>query len=136
MPSSFPIAPSNDVAPQRFRDGPAERFRSWRERRRWATELAAAAALGRLDSLLEDIAITRSELDALANGPADAGRQFEQWAAATHADLHQLDVAALREAFWVCARCACREPCKRWLRGQGWDANGDQRCPNAALLRH
>ncbi len=113
----------------------AERWRLWRERRRWIGEMRDAAALGRLEGLLHDIGITHAELDFLIDGPADAGRQFEQLAAAEHVDLSGLAPEVLRDAMWKCIRCSCREPCKRWLESGIWDYEGDPRCPNAALLR-
>jgi len=119
-----------------FVAGLAERFRYWRERRRWIGEMANAASLDRVEAVLEDLGLTRSELDFLMNGPADAGRQIEALAEAAGVDLARLDAAALREAMWTCTRCATREACKRWLRGEGWQADGDSRCPNAALLKH
>jgi hypothetical protein len=66
--------------------------------------------------------------------PADAGGQFEIMAAAAQADLRRRRPEVLREAMWVCARCASRVPCKRWLRTGTWNYSGDPRCPNAALL--
>lgn len=113
-----------------------ERLRLWRRQRRWISEMASVAALGRLDDTLNDVGITRAELDALIDGPADAGGQFETLAEAARIDLHRLDPAVLREAMWVCARCASRTPCRRWLRTGVWRDGSDMRCPNAALLRH
>jgi uncharacterized protein YjiS (DUF1127 family) len=112
----------------------AERFRWWRRRRRWIGEMANAAALGRPGGTLDDVGITRAELDFLIKAPLDAGRQFETLAAAVQADLRRLRPEVLREAMWVCARCASRVPCKRWLRTGTWNYSGDPRCPNAALL--
>ena len=111
-----------------------ERFRWWRQRRRWIGEMADAAALGRPGEMLDDVGITRAELGFLIKAPADAGRQFETLAAAEEADLRRLRPEVLREAMWVCARCASRVPCKRWLRTGIWNYSGDPRCPNAALL--
>jgi uncharacterized protein YjiS (DUF1127 family) len=113
-----------------------ERLRGWRERRRWIGEMADAAALGRPGEVLNDVGITRAELGALTDGPADAGRQFETLAEMAQIDLHQFGPAVLREAMWVCARCASRAPCQRWLRTGVWRDGADMRCPNAALLRH
>ena len=111
-----------------------ERFRLWRERRRWIAGMANAAAAGRLDGVLHDVGITRADLDALADGPVDAGRPFERLAELERVDLRKVSPAVLREAEWVCTRCACREDCGRWLRTGVWDHAGDSRCPNAALL--
>jgi hypothetical protein len=114
----------------------AERWRLWRERRRWVGEIADAAALGRLDGMLDDLAVTRADLNVLMKGPADAGRQFVTLAEARHVDLCRIPPEALREASWKCIRCEIRAPCKRWLRTGTWDYDGDPRCPNAALLRN
>ena len=114
----------------------AEYWRLWRQHRRWVGEIADAAALGRLDGMLNDLAMTRAELDLLIAAPADAGRQLEQMAEAEQADLHALSPDTLREASWTCIRCEKRAPCRRWLRTGVWDGRGDPRCPNAALLRH
>lgn len=84
----------------------AERFRDWRQQRRQIAALAAA------------------------------GPQFEAMATAEDVDPNGLDPAALCKAIWVCGRCECREPCKRWLREGIWKYDGDPRCPNAALLHH
>jgi hypothetical protein len=75
--------------------------------------------------------MTRGELDFMIKGPADAGRQFEALAAATQVDVHRLSPEVLRQATWACMRCACRAPCKRWLRSGVWEYGGDSRCPNA-----
>lgn len=114
----------------------AERWRYWRERRRWVGEMTDAGALGHLDDILYDVGITRAELDVLIDGPADLGRQLETFAAMAQIDLRLLDPAVLREAMWKCTRCQCRVPCKRWLRTGIWRDGGDMRCPNAALFRH
>jgi uncharacterized protein YjiS (DUF1127 family) len=126
-----PIQPPRGVAARL-----AERFRWWRQRRRWIGEMANAATLGRPGEMLDDVGITRAELDFLIKAPADAGRQFETLAAAEQVDLRQLRPEVLREAMWTCARCECRAPCERWLRTGIWNYSGDPRCPNAALLRH
>jgi len=111
-----------------------ERFRGWRRHRRWVGEMADAAALGRLDELLDDVAMSRADLRFLIDAPDDAGLQFEQFADMAQLDLRQISPEVLREARWVCARCEHRSPCKRWLREGVWDDAGDPRCPNAALL--
>ena len=113
-----------------------ERLRLWRQRRRWIGEMAGAAQLGRLDDMLNDVALTRAELDVLIDAPADAGAQFETFAEMAQVDLHSLDPAVLREAHWVCTRCESRRPCKRWLRTGVWRDSADMRCPNAALFHH
>ncbi len=114
----------------------AERFRAWRRKRRWVRELKDAQALGRLDEVLDDIGITRAEMDELMAAPADAGRQFEVMAKLEGVDLAQVDAGALREATWKCVRCDSRAPCKRWMRTGLWSYGGDPRCPNARLWRH
>jgi uncharacterized protein YjiS (DUF1127 family) len=114
----------------------AERVRLWRERRRWVREMASAATLTRLDDLLNDVELSRAELDQLIDGPPDAGRQLETLAAMAQVDLHSIDAAMLREASWKCARCRLHAACKVWLRDGSWRGDGDTRCPNAALLRH
>jgi Family of unknown function (DUF6455) len=113
-----------------------EHWRLWRQHRRWVGEIADAASLGRLDGILNDVSMTRAELDLLIAGPADAGRQLDQMAAAEGADLRRLRPEDLRQASWTCIHCEKRAPCKRWLRCGIWDGKGDPRCPNAALLRH
>ena len=115
--------------------GVAERVRDWRRRRRWIKEMANAAALGRLDDILDDAALTRAELDLLMQGPGDAGRQFETLAAMASLNLDHLSPEVRREAMWKCAGCTCRAACKRWLRTGVW-RGAPMRCPNAALLRH
>jgi uncharacterized protein YjiS (DUF1127 family) len=112
-----------------------ERLRLWRERHRWIGEMTNAATLGRLDDLLNDVAVTRAELGVLIEAPADAGRQFETLAEMARIDLRHLSPAVLRDATWVCTLCECREPCKRWLHTGVWQHAGDPRCPNAALFR-
>ena len=113
-----------------------ERWRLWRQQCRWRAEMAKAASLGRIDDILNDIGLTRSELDYLVEGPADAGQQFEQLARMEHVDLRRQPAGAVREATLACAHCACRSACKRWLQTGIWQHDGDPRCPNAALLKH
>ncbi|HWB48528.1 MAG TPA: DUF6455 family protein [Stellaceae bacterium] len=110
-----------------------ERFGYWRERRHWLAELRRVAAFGRLDETLADIGIDRARLDVLANGPVDAGRQFEPMAKAAGADLIAIPPAVLRDAEWTCVLCEHRAACAHWLRSGEWEG-GDTRCPNAALL--
>lgn len=110
-----------------------ERFRYWRERRRWITELRRASTACRLDELLADIGLDRARLDVLVNAPLDAGRQLDAMAAATGARLDQVPVQMLRDAEWTCTVCESRAACGHWLRTGEW-ARGDTRCPNAELL--
>ena len=131
-----PITFCDPIPPVHFVTRIAERVRLWRERRRWVHEMEAAATLGRLDDLLNDVELTRAELDRLIEGPPDAGRQLETLARMAQVDLHAVDAAALREATWKCAGCRSRTACKGWLRDGVWRGDGDARCPNAALLTH
>jgi uncharacterized protein YjiS (DUF1127 family) len=131
-----PITFCDPVPPLHLAGRIAERLRLWRERRRWVHEMANAATLGRLDDLLNDVELTRAELDRLIDGPPDAGRQLERLAGLAQVDLHGIDAAALREATWKCARCELRAACRSWLRDGIWRGDGDTRCPNAVLLRH
>lgn len=130
------IAVSPPLPAHGFAGRIAEHYRLWRERRRWIGEMANAASLGRLDDVLNDVGLTRAELDLIAEGPVDAGRQFETLAGLAEADLPSFSPAVLREAMWKCTRCAHREACQRWLRTGEWHAGEDMRCPNAALFRH
>ncbi len=114
----------------------AERLRLWRQHRRWIGDMANVAALGSLDDTLNDVGMTRAELDALIEASADAGTQFEALAGMARVDLHKLDPAVLREATWVCRRCETRTACKRWLRTGVWRSGADMRCPNAAIFHH
>jgi uncharacterized protein YjiS (DUF1127 family) len=112
------------------------RLRAWRQKRRWVREMRDAAALGKLDDILEDIGMTRAELDELLAAPANAGRQFEMMAELEGVDLTRLRAGVVREAIKTCSHCASRGPCERWLRTGVWKYSGDPRCPNAALFRH
>ncbi|HEV2335293.1 MAG TPA: hypothetical protein VGS13_07340 [Stellaceae bacterium] len=114
----------------------AERLRRWRQHRRWIGDMANAAALGSLDDTLNDVGLTRTELDTLIEAPEDAGTQFETLAEMARVDLHKLDPAVLREASWVCRRCEARAPCTGWLRTGVWRSGVDMRCPNAAIFHH
>jgi uncharacterized protein YjiS (DUF1127 family) len=113
----------------------AQRYRLWRQRRRWIAEMADATALGHLDDILNDAAISRADLRFLIEAPVDAGRQIDAMAHTGGVDLAVLPPDTRREAEWVCARCVCRGPCKHWLRTGEWQDGDDTRCPNAALFR-
>ncbi|MBV9824530.1 MAG: hypothetical protein JO001_02445 [Alphaproteobacteria bacterium] len=115
-----------------------ERWRLWRECRRMLAELRSVAPRGPVDrEFLRDIGVTQAELDELAAGPLAAGRQFEALAAVERVDLHAIRPRELREAYWACVHCECREPCKQWLQTGTWNHDGDSRCPNSELLhRH
>lgn len=130
-----PITFCDPVPPLHLAARLALRLRLWHERRRWMREMRAAAALSRLDDVLNDVELTRAELDQLVVGPPDAGRQLETLAEMAGVDLRRCDPAALREATWKCARCDYRAACKAWLRDGIWrGGGGDTRCPNAGLL--
>jgi uncharacterized protein DUF6455 len=130
----FPYSPP--LPSRRLMARVAERWHGWRERRRWIGEVSEAAQLGRLDDILNDVSLTRAELDGLIEGPADAGRQLDQLAAMAQVDLGEVEPAVLREATWVCTRCEIRDACKHWLNTGVWNGGDNTRCPNAALLRH
>jgi uncharacterized protein YjiS (DUF1127 family) len=136
MPDPDPITFCDPIPPLHLAARIAERLRLWREHRRWVRGMEAAATLSSLDHLLNDVELTRAELDRLIGGPPDAGRQLETLAGMARVDLRGIDAAALREATWKCARCANRAACRAWLRDGVWRGDGDTRCPNAALLRH
>ena len=131
-----PITFCDPVPPLHLAARLGERLRLWRERRRWVREIEAAATLSRFDDVLNDVELTRAELERLVDGPPDAGRQLETLAQMARVDLHGIDAATLREASWKCTRCTSRAACKGWLRDGVWRGDGDTRCPNAALLRH
>ncbi len=126
LPASSPV-PS-------FRARVLERLRLWFERRRWIGELRGACALSRFEALLEDAALSRADVGALIEAPADAGRQFEALAAALGVDVSRFHPQVLREAVRVCVRCQHRGPCKRRLRAGGAIEGEGWRCPNAALF--
>ncbi len=136
MTGPAPIDFSEPFRPPGLAARLVERFRLWRQRRRWLAEMANAGAFGRLDDILHDVGMTHAELGVLIDAPADAGRQLETLAEKAQIDLHHLSPEVLREAMWVCSRCECRVPCKRWLRTGIWRGGSDMRCPNAALFRH
>jgi hypothetical protein len=48
--------------------------------------------------------------------PCRDGRQLETWAKMQGSEIGRLDPAVLRDALGMCARCACRKACRRWLR--------------------
>ena len=133
--SPAPIAFAPPLPSRGLGERLVERYVDWRRKRRWIAELHEAAALGRLDDVLDDIGLTHEQLDRLIDAPADAGQQFETLAAMAHIDLHHLPPETLREAMWTCVNCACREACKRWLDTGEWRDSEDSRCPNAALFR-
>jgi hypothetical protein len=126
------IAPP--LPPLGFGERLAVNLRLWREKRRWVAEMQRAAGRGELDGILNDIGLSRGDLDTLIDAPADAGRQFETYAAMNHVDLHRVDAAELREAEWTCIRCSHADACRHWLRDGIWDDGADQRCPNAELM--
>lgn len=126
------IPPSHPLAG--FLASLAERFGYWRERRRWAAEMANVATLGHPGAALADIGLDRAQLDVLLNGPADAGRQLEVMAAAFGADLDRVPPAVLRDAEWTCVICKSRSACAHWLRSGEWTGGPDARCPNTAVL--
>lgn len=134
MPLPIELYVDPPLPPRHLAKRCTERFRLWRRKRRWMAEMADAAALGRLDDILNDIGMTHAELEELMAAPADSGRQFEIMAEMEGLDLDKLPSHVLREAMWQCTRCPFRAPCKRWLRTGEWRHQGDSRCPNAALL--
>lgn len=113
-----------------------ERVHGWRRKQRWIGELKNAVQLGRLDDTLNNVGITRAELELIVNAPNDAGNEFGTFAELAHTAFGRLDPAARRQAAWVCIHCRRRIACKRWLRTGVWRGDGSEMlCPNAGLFR-
>ena len=123
------------IPPSRFAASCLARLRGWRRKRRWAREMANAAALGRLDEILADVGMTRTEWEELMTEPEPAGLQFESMTDMLGVRREKLPPAVVHDAMRVCGRCECQSACKRWLSTGRWAYDGDPRCPNAKLLR-
>ncbi len=131
-----PITFCDPVPPLHLAARLALRLRLWHERRRWMREMRAAAALSRLDDVLNDVELdprrTRRSWSTVRPMPDGSWRPWPRWPGS------------------ICA-VATRRPCARppgnapaattarrasaWLRDGIWrGGGGDTRCPNAGLL--
>ncbi|HWE75667.1 MAG TPA: DUF6455 family protein [Stellaceae bacterium] len=107
-------------------------FGDARRRHAFRGELAALDRLGLLDALLDDLGITRWELNKAARSYPEAERLLQSMAYHCDVALDALDSHVRDELRQTCALCDSHRACRRFLAAGGGDSSFY--CPNAALF--
>ncbi len=109
----------------------AEAARDWWARSKQWREFDDLAAEGMLDSVLEDIGLSRGEIPTVMHAFPRSGRRHEDMMRWTGVDPERLPPTAdIREAQWLCIRCGAAKECDAW-RGLPESQRGAPTfCPN------
>ena len=104
----------------------------WRRRSAFRQEIAALERAGTLDAILEDLGLSRWEMDKVADGFPEAERLLPNMANRRGIDLGKVEADSLYELRHTCSICAKHRACRRFLAAGG---EGDASfCPNSALF--
>lgn len=96
---------------------------------------------GSLDAVLDDIGLTRPELDRIVRGYPKAGRLLPMMAKRLGIDINKLDPRSRYQLGQSCAMCVSHSRCQRWLsKAPAESTENKEFCPNAdvfeAILAH
>ena len=97
------------------------------------SELAKLDRHGKLDTILEDIGITRAELNIMARGYPEADRLLPTMAYRLGIALDEIDAHSLHALKHTCVLCQSHRKCRRWL-ASGRREGAERFCPNHPLL--
>ncbi len=104
----------------------------WRRRSAFRQEIAQLERAGLLDVVLDDLGMTRWEMDKVARGYPEAERLLPNMAERRGVTLQALDAHTLFALRHTCAVCNAHRACRRWMaRGATGEAAF---CPNSDLL--
>ena len=100
----------------------------WRRRSAFRQEIAQLDNSGNLDAILDDLGLSRWEVDKVARGYPEADRLLPNMANRRGIDLGKLDSHTVFELRHICALCDSHRACRRFLAGGG---HGEASfCPN------
>jgi len=98
-------------------------------------ELVDLARRGALDVTLEDMGITRAEMDRVVRSYPEAGRLRGAMTKRLGIDIGALEPRTRYALEQTCALCIAHRRCSRWLARPGSAADGYHAfCPNASLF--
>lgn len=104
-----------------------------RRRSAFRRELAQLDRSGSLDVVLDDLGLTRWEMDKIARGYPEAERLLPMMADRRGIELEKLDPRDLFALRHTCSLCDQNRSCRRWLAG-GEAQDAARFCPNAGLF--
>lgn len=103
----------------------------WREREQLRRELAALAANGELDGVLEEIGVSRGQLPLLLARRLSAAPRLDPMIQRLGLDRAALRATGeLREAEWRCLQCQTWRQCESWLAADQLGDGFASFCPN------
>jgi Family of unknown function (DUF6455) len=98
-------------------------------------EFADLDRRGGLDTVLDDIGLTRAELAKIIAGYPVSGRMLPVMAQRLGVDIEALDPRTRYQLARGCALCQSRRTCRRWLAAKPADSTTYREfCPNAEML--
>jgi len=110
-------------------------FSDYMKRSALRAELADLDRRGGLDAVLEDIGITRPEMEKIVGGHPVSGRLLASMAKRLGVDLEKLNPRTRYELGRSCSLCSSHRHCRHWLDEAGATSTDyEEFCPNAALL--
>ncbi|HVA13275.1 MAG TPA: DUF6455 family protein [Stellaceae bacterium] len=96
-------------------------------------EIAQLERAGSLDTILDDLGMTRWEMNRIARNYPEADRLLPTMAYHRGVDLEKLDPHSLYALRHECSLCDAHRACRRWLSGGATTADVSF-CPNAKLF--
>ncbi len=124
----------NGVIARQFA-GVRQFFSDFVKRSALRAELAELDRRGGLDAVLEDIGITRPEMEKIVGGHPISGRLLSAMAKRLGVDIEKLNPRTRYELGRSCALCSTRRRCRHWLdEASVTSTEYEEFCPNAALL--
>ncbi len=103
----------------------------WRRRSAFRHEIAQLDHSGNLDSILDDLGLSRWEVDRVVRGYPEADRLLPNMAKRRGIDLDKLEPHTLFELRHTCALCGEHRACRRFLAAEGEEGEAGF-CPNRA----
>ena len=102
----------------------------WRRRSAFRQEIAQLDNSGNLDAILDDLGLSRWEIDKVVRGYPEADRLLPNMASCRGIDLGKLEPHTLFELRHACALCEAHRACRRFL-AEGGEGEASF-CPNRA----
>lgn len=105
----------------------------WRRRSTFRQEIAELDRSGNLEIILEDLGLSRSEMDQIARNYPESERLLPQMANCCGIDLGKLDAHVLFDLRHTCSLCPAHRACRQFLAKN--DRGAASFCPNRTLLQ-